>query len=102
METGAADSGGAYWNGWVTRMAICVEVGAGGVLQQSANSIDECTTYALLSAAEYVDVPTLTDIFTIPMTDDLQTMFELGFGLPMIAYLTAWGYGVVINWFNSR
>jgi hypothetical protein len=46
--------------------------------------------------------PTLMDIFTIPVAGDLQQMWMLGFGLPVIAYLAAWGYGVVINWFNEN
>lgn len=46
--------------------------------------------------------PTLQDVFNTPLTGDLQQMWMLGFATPLIAYLTAWGYGVVINWFNER
>lgn len=30
-------------------------------------------------------------------TTDYQTVFMFGFSLPVIAYLTAWGYQTVIN-----
>lgn len=46
--------------------------------------------------------PSLQDIFDIPLAADLLQMWELGFGLPMLCYLTAWGYGVVINFFNDK
>jgi hypothetical protein len=50
----------------------------------------------------FAATPTLQDIFTMPIASDLAQMWFLGFGLPVICYLTAWGYGVVINWFNER
>ncbi|MBE0471332.1 MAG: hypothetical protein IBX55_17700 [Methyloprofundus sp.] len=49
----------------------------------------------------YTSAPTLYDLFNVPLVEDVQTMFMLGFGLPIIAYLTAWAYGTLINWFNE-
>jgi len=46
--------------------------------------------------------PTLQDIFVIPLASDLQSMWLAGFGTPVIAYLTAWGMGILINMFQSR
>ncbi|MBT9097761.1 hypothetical protein KFZ76_08580 [Methylovulum psychrotolerans] len=66
----------------------------------SPKSIEDCTGFVLLSADEYTNLPTLVDIFAMPLADDLQQMFEMGFVLPLLAYLTAWAYAVVINWFN--
>jgi len=57
------------------------------------------------SSSDYTKLmsePTLMDIFTIPLAGDLQQMWMLGFSLPIITYLTTWGYGVVINWFNEK
>ena len=36
-------------------------------------------------------------IFGTPTTADIQTAFMVGFGLPVICFLLAWGYQVVIN-----
>ena len=90
-------------------MAICVQpkIDTTGTLSSEyltpvTTSIENCTDYILLTASEYTSLPTLTDIFTFPVAEDLQQMFTLGFSIPMVAYLTAWGYGVVINWFNER
>lgn len=84
-------------------MALCIVVNETGGLQQSTTqTIDTCTTYVLSTAQEYQSLPTLTDIFTMPIAADLQQMWMLGFSMPIIAYLTAWGYGVVINWFKEK
>lgn len=84
-------------------MALCVVVNLSGVIEQSTTqTIDTCTTYVLYTAQDYQNLPTLTDIFTMPLAADLAQMWMLGFGLPVITYLTAWGYGVVINWFKEK
>lgn len=87
-------------------MAFCVEietVGANaGFIKQSAQTLDVCTDYVIISATEYQSLPTLTDIFTMPLQADLQQMWMTGFELPIIAYLAAWAYGAVINWFNDN
>lgn len=83
-------------------MALCVEIDSNGFIHQSTQLIDTCTNYVILSATEHQSLPTLTDIFTMPLAADLQQMWMLGFSTPIIAYLTAWGYGVVINWFDER
>jgi len=61
-----------------------------------------CPNYTILTGSEFTGLPSIMDIFTIPLTADLQQMWMLGFSTPLIAYLTAWSYGVVINWFNDR
>lgn len=74
----------------------------GEYLAPVTTAIESCTDYILLTATEYTALPTLTDIFAIPLAEDLQQMWITGFSLPLIAYLTAWAYGVVINWFNEK
>ncbi|MCL7422875.1 MAG: hypothetical protein M8364_18450 [Methylobacter sp.] len=83
-------------------MANCVEIDGLGYVKQSSDPIDECAGYVIMHSTEYSDLPTLTDLFTIPVAADLQQMWMLGFSLPVITYLTAWAYGVVINWFNEK
>ncbi|MDO9049074.1 MAG: hypothetical protein Q7U66_15255 [Methylobacter sp.] len=84
-------------------MALCVAVDSLGYVKQSTTeTIDNCTTYVLYTAQDYANLPTLTDIFTMPLAEDLGQMWMLGFSMPIIAYLTAWGYGVVINWFKEK
>ena len=41
----------------------------------------------------------LAALFAMPDPASVQDAFVAGFSLPVICYLTAWGYGVVINWF---
>ena len=59
--------------------------------------IESCTDFVVLAASEYTDIPTMQNIFTIPLVEDMQQMWMLGFSLPMITYLVAWGYQTVIN-----
>ncbi len=37
----------------------------------------------------------------IPPVDDLQQIWMTGFALPIICYLTAWGFQTVIAWFEK-
>jgi len=101
-------------------MAVCVKSAlltagiSGNALKQDGQVVDvyafvidpvqtnPCPNYTILSGQDFANVPTLTDIFTMPVAEDLQQMWMLGFSLPIITYLTAWGYGVVINWFNEK
>jgi len=58
--------------------------------------------YYIAQLASEFTQPTLQDIFVIPLAADLQTMWLTGFGTPVIAYLTAWGIGILINMFKTR
>ena len=51
--------------------------------------------------AETTFLQLMADIFSTPTTPEIQTAFMAGFSIPMITYLAAWGYGVVIR-FASR
>jgi len=66
----------------------------------ASDSVQDCTGYVLLTGQEYNDLPTLLDIFAIPLQSDMQQMFVTGFSTPMIAYLTAYSFGLLINWFT--
>ncbi len=82
-------------------MAICAHLNNNNRIVANSTPVDSCTDYVLLSATEHTDLPSLTEIFAIPLAADLQQMFMTGVSIPLIAYLSAWGYGVVINWFNK-
>lgn len=46
---------------------------------------------------------TLSNIFSLPAaTPDVATVWMLGFSLPVICYLAAWGFGIVVNMFWHR
>lgn len=66
--------------------------------------VANCPAGGYIAAAQstFTDLPTLTDLFTVPVAADLQQMFTLGFALPLVSYLTAWGYQTVIQWFESQ
>lgn len=84
-------------------MALCLRQNNGLLSVDGAFDEQTCADgYALLSASEFGDVPTLQALFSMPETASIQDAFLAGFSLPVICYLTAWGYGVVVNWFNSR
>ncbi|MGZ5009685.1 MAG: hypothetical protein ACXV74_01850 [Methylobacter sp.] len=78
-----------------------------GATQTPVATLADClaidpAAFVAVSASTLATQPTLQDIFTMPIASDLAQMWSLGFSLPVICYLTAWGYGVVINWFNER
>lgn len=87
-------------------MALCVVVETTGLnagyLKQSSTPVSSCADYVMMSATEYQELPTLIDVFTFPVAEDLQQMWMTGFSLPVIAYLTAWAYACVINWFDRN
>ncbi len=72
----------------VTTIADCLAIDPNAYIVQAANAL--------------ASQPTLQDIFSIPLAADLLQMWELGFGLPILCYMTAWAYGTVINFFTDR
>ena len=90
-------------------MPICVQpvtdttgTLAAQYLAPTTTAIESCTDYILLTASEFSTLPTLTEVFAMPLAEDSQQMWMAGFSLPVIAYLTAWAFGVVINWFTNE
>ncbi len=82
-------------------MATCVIVDpVTGALQATSTPLDSCTSYVLLDASTYTDLPTLTQIFSVPVASDLQSMWMTGFSIPVIVYLSAWAYQSVISFFQ--
>lgn len=45
---------------------------------------------------------TVAELFAVPAVPDLQTVFMGGMSLPLILYLVAWAFGVVLNFINEK
>lgn len=82
-------------------MALCIEV-AGSTLTALGEYSEACAGYALMTAQEYASTPTLAALFAMPDQESIQTAFMAGLSLPLILWLTAWGFGVVVSYINSR
>jgi len=82
-------------------MALCVEL-VGSTLTAVGEYSDACSGYALMTAQEFASTPTLAALFAMPDSETIQTAFMAGLSLPLILWLTAWGFGVVVGYINSR
>lgn len=82
-------------------MAICVQL-SGSTLTAVGEYTADCAGYALMTAQEYASTPTLAALFAMPDSETIQTAFMAGLSLPLILWLTAWGFGVVVGYINSR
>jgi hypothetical protein len=80
---------------------LCITESMGVLTGSEVATVAECAGYLAVPASEYSELPSLTQIFTIPVAADLQEMWMLGFALPIICYLTAWGYQSLISWFEK-
>lgn len=82
-------------------MAVCVEV-VGSALQIVGEFTNACNGYALMTATEYQSVPTLATLFASPEPEQIETAFMAGLSLPLILWLTSWGFGVVLTFVGAR
>lgn len=82
-------------------MTLCIEV-AGSTLTAVGEYSEACAGYALMTAKEYASTPTLAALFAQPDPETVQQAFMAGLSLPLILWLTAWGFGVVVSYINSR
>lgn len=82
-------------------MALCVEL-SGTALTAVGEYSDACQGYALMTAEEFASTPTLAALFAMPDPATVQETLIAGMSLPIILWLTAWGFGVVVNFINSR
>lgn len=83
-------------------MAICVEITESGQLAVTGDAVGSCSNWVLLDAADYATFQDGIGLTQLIGNDEAAQLFAYGFSLPVIVYLTAWGFGVVINWFNPR
>lgn len=69
---------------------------------ESQNWIYSPTVQAGFPPCDPTQFISFTDAFRIPVSGDVATVWMLGFGIPMMLYLAAWGYGVVLGMFNHK
>lgn len=79
-------------------MATCVTVDQNtGFLLATSTPLNQCSSYVVMDASTFHSLPTLTDIFTMPVASDLGTLWMTGFALPVIIYISSWALQTVIN-----
>jgi hypothetical protein len=82
-------------------MALCIAVN-GSALEVLGEYTEACAGYALMTAQEYASTPTLAALFAQPDADTVRQAFMAGLSLPLILWLSAWGFGAVVNFINHR
>lgn len=84
-------------------MAVCLVPGEPGTFDVDPAIIDmaNCITLVAVPVREHGENVSFFDVFSVPIANDLQELWMVGFSLPLIVYLTCWAYGVVINWFRT-
>lgn len=82
--------------------ATCAKTNVDGYVYLSADPLAECTGHVLMDSTEYSQVPTLQALFAWPESDQMVQAWMAGFTIPMICYLAAWGFGVVVNFFKPE
>ncbi|NMY53506.1 hypothetical protein [Pseudomonas sp. WS 5011] len=82
-------------------MALCIAA-VGSTLEVIGEYTDACAGYALMTAQEYAATPTLAALFAVPDADTVRQAFMAGLSLPLILWLTAWGFGTVVHFINHR
>ena len=82
-------------------MAICMQQ-VGSSLEVVGDYTSSCVGFAVMTAQEYAATPTLASLFAVPDSAGIQQAFIAGFSLPLVLWLTAWAFGSVIEFVNSR
>ena len=84
-------------------MATCVQLEY-GQLKPTAQSNQDCTGFVLLEPTEYQQFLLGSSLFDPSeiSSEDATALFVAGFSLVILCYMTAWGYGTVINWFRPE
>lgn len=82
-------------------MALCIAVN-GSALEVIGEYTEACAGYALMTAQEYASTPTLAALFAQPDADTVRQAFMAGLSLPLILWLSAWGFGAVVHFINHR
>jgi hypothetical protein len=81
----------------------CVAVDSNGVLSVVTDAATTCQYYLLQPTdSAFFGIFDPNWVINNGGTDVLQHFFFVGFSIPMIAYLTAWGFGELISMFNDN
>lgn len=60
------------------------------------------TSATVVQAGDQTLTAIIQQALEIPTQAQLQEMWMAGFALPVICYLTAWSYQVLISWFDEK
>jgi hypothetical protein len=83
-------------------MAICVVADQSGTLTQIDASSGVCAGYWLVTPEDKITfLERIFDPAFFSQTD-YETLFTMGFTLPLIAYITAWAFQSVISFLNYK
>lgn len=82
-------------------MALCLQQ-VEDFLQVVGEYSETCTGFAVMTADEYALTPTLAQIFAVPEPEVMTAAFMSGMSLPLILWLTSWGFGTVVEWVERR
>lgn len=78
-------------------MALCAVPDATGALIVTESTVENCTGFILLESSDSLHfINQLFDPNFLTVAD-YQTVFQLGMSMPILAYITAWAFQVVIN-----
>jgi hypothetical protein len=83
-------------------MALCVQSTVDGFLQVVGDYSEACTGFVVMTASEYASTPTLAALFTVPDSSAIATAFLSAMSLPLILWLTSWGFGVVVSFIDRE
>ncbi|MEZ8363304.1 hypothetical protein AB6C40_23875 [Vibrio splendidus] len=72
-------------------MALCVEVSQDGFLYSSELSLDECSSFVVVTVDEYKET-----LFEFNPTE-VSTLFFFAFGVVLLSYKSGWVVSVVKN-----
>lgn len=83
-------------------MALCAVPDSSGALIVTPSSVENCTGFILLESADSMHF--INQLFdpNFLTEADYSTLFQLGVATPILAYLGAWAFQIVINFLNDR
>lgn len=82
-------------------MALCVVLD-GAALVAVGEFTEACQGFALMTAQEFADSPTLTSLFASPDAEGVRSAFMAGLSLPLILWLVSWGFSTVVSWIGHQ
>ncbi|MBJ92451.1 MAG: hypothetical protein CL577_07595 [Alteromonadaceae bacterium] len=83
-------------------MALCAVPDATGALIVTEATVENCTGFILLESSDSLHF--INQLFdpNFLTEADYSLLFQLGVSMPVMAYLVAWGFQVVINFLSQR
>lgn len=83
-------------------MAQCVTLNADGTLTPTAQTVDQCTGYVLVSGSEYGVYQVVQQALAVPTSQETVGWFVGAWGAVMVFYIAARAVGSVLSMFNHK